>query len=84
MTTITLKNVPQKLHADLKKSAGIHRRSLNNEAIIQLERALLTQNPITEDEVLEQAKKLRDAIKVSTKTMLTEKQITTYKNWGKA
>ena len=37
MATITLKNLPDELHARLKKRAARNRRSLNNEVIACLE-----------------------------------------------
>lgn len=40
MPNLTLKNVPADLHARLKESAERHRRSLNAEAIVCLERGL--------------------------------------------
>lgn len=40
MTSITLKNVPRPLYERLKASAERNRRSLNQEAIVSLERAL--------------------------------------------
>ena len=40
MATITLKSVPGFLHSELKKQAERNRRSLNNEIISTLERAL--------------------------------------------
>ena len=41
MATLTIKNVPQKLHKRLKESAALHRRSLNSEAISCLETVLV-------------------------------------------
>lgn len=38
MLTITLKNIPESLHAKLKESAERNRRSLNREIIMRLER----------------------------------------------
>ncbi|MGA3171340.1 MAG: plasmid stability protein [Chthoniobacteraceae bacterium] len=38
--TITLKNVPAELHAALKRRARLHKRSLNQEAILCLDSAL--------------------------------------------
>ena len=38
--TLTLKNLPEALHARLSAAARHHRRSLNNEAIICLEAGL--------------------------------------------
>ena len=38
MLTLTLKNIPARLHARLKASAGKNRRSLNSEILTRLER----------------------------------------------
>ena len=40
MLTITLKNIPEDLHAMLKESAERNRRSLNSEILARLEREL--------------------------------------------
>lgn len=40
MATLTLKNFPDDLYAQLKARAAHHRRSLNREAILCLEQAL--------------------------------------------
>ncbi len=40
MASMTLKNVPDELYLQLKESADLHRRSLNSEAIVCLQRAL--------------------------------------------
>lgn len=37
MLTLTLKNIPEELHALLKDSAGKNRRSLNSEILVRLE-----------------------------------------------
>lgn len=37
MLTLTLKNIPQDLHAMLKESAEKNRRSLNSEILLRLE-----------------------------------------------
>ncbi len=37
MLTLTLKNIPKELHAQLKESAEKHRRSLNSEILVRLE-----------------------------------------------
>jgi antitoxin FitA len=39
--TITLKNIPDEVYDRLRLSAATHRRSLNSEAIVCLETALL-------------------------------------------
>ena len=38
MPTLTLKNIPARLHAKLKESATKNRRSLNSEILTRLER----------------------------------------------
>lgn len=38
MLTLTLKNIPARLHAKLKESAERNRRSLNSEILTRLER----------------------------------------------
>ncbi len=40
MATLTLKNVPDRLYERLRESARDHRRSINKEAIVCLERSL--------------------------------------------
>jgi antitoxin FitA len=40
-TTLTLKNIPDAVYNRLKASAEIHRRSMNNEAIVCLETVLV-------------------------------------------
>ena len=37
MATLTLKNIPDELHARLKESAERNRRSLNSEILVRLE-----------------------------------------------
>ena len=39
MATLTLKNIPDELHAKLKESAERNRRSLNSEILMRLESA---------------------------------------------
>ena len=57
MATMTLKNVPDELYEQLKRSAERHRRSVNKEAITCLERAL---GPRTDAaELLEQIRAAR-------------------------
>ncbi|MBF0545280.1 MAG: Arc family DNA-binding protein [Candidatus Riflebacteria bacterium] len=78
MATITLKSVPGFLHSELKKQAERNRRSLNNEIITTLERALgLT--PCRIDELIEKARNLRKTLKVH----LTEEMLYEFKNEGR-
>lgn len=57
-TTLTLKNIPDLVYEQLKRSAEVHRRSLNSEAIICLESVLLPVK-LTTDERLARARALR-------------------------
>lgn len=78
MSTITLKSVPTFLHTELKKQAERNRRSLNNEIITTLERALGLA-PSAVDELIEKARNLRKTLKVH----LTEKILSEFKNEGR-
>jgi antitoxin FitA len=60
-TTLTLKNIPDAVYARLKSSAETHRRSMNSEAIICLESALLPSR-IAPAERLARARALRHAL----------------------
>jgi plasmid stability protein len=58
---MTLKNVPDRLYSRLKKSAAQHRRSINSEAIVCLERSLAGQ-PVDPDAFLADVRRLREAL----------------------
>jgi plasmid stability protein len=60
-TSLTLKNIPDTVYARLKLAAETHRRSLNSEAIVCLEAALLPAKP-TPGERLARARDLRSAL----------------------
>lgn len=57
-TTLTLKNIPDEVYERLKVTAAMHRRSLNSEAIVCLER-VLAPTQITPSERLARARQLR-------------------------
>lgn len=57
-TTLTLKNIPDEVYERLKVAAELHRRSLNNEAIVCLETVLIP-TKITPGERLARARQLR-------------------------
>jgi len=59
MATITVKNIPDDLYARLKRAAQRHRRSINSEIIVCIERAVCSRR-ISGDEVLAQAQQLRE------------------------
>lgn len=57
-TTLTLKNIPDEVYKRLKVAAELHRRSLNSEAIVCLESALVP-SKVKPDERLARARALR-------------------------
>ena len=57
-TTLTLKNIPDAVYDRLKLSAQVHRRSMNSEAIVCLEAALLPAK-VAPTERLARARELR-------------------------
>jgi len=60
-TTLTLKNIPDEVYERLKLSAEAHRRSMNSEAIVCLETALLGSRPAPAER-LARARTLRAAL----------------------
>ena len=58
MATITVKNIPDELYERLKSVAETNRRSINSEIIVCIERAVVSR-PINLDEVLKNARQLR-------------------------
>jgi plasmid stability protein len=60
-TTLTLKNIPDEVYERLKLSAEAHRRSMNSEAIVCLETALLGSR-LAPAERLARARTLRAAL----------------------
>ncbi len=54
MSTLTLKNIPDDLHARLKASAARNRRSLNSEILVRLEQDIArpVRDPVAHAETL--------------------------------
>jgi plasmid stability protein len=59
MTTLTVKNIPDDLYAQLKQRAEMNRRSVNSEIIMCIERTVRS-TPINPETVLVRARKLRE------------------------
>lgn len=59
--TLTLKNIPDAVYERLKATALAHRRSMNSEAIICLEAALIPTST-TASERLTRARSLRESL----------------------
>ena len=79
MATITLKNIPDDLYAHLRTSAGEHRRSINREAIVCLEKALLTR-PVDPEFFLAGARELRKSLGA---VFLTDRDLKRARNEGR-
>ena len=80
MSTITLKNVPVKLHHALKKRAELHRRSLNNEILSCLEQITPRRLSGAEEKAL--LKNIREH-REKMGGNITDKEIEKAKNWGR-
>ncbi|MCB1037015.1 MAG: Arc family DNA-binding protein [Acidobacteria bacterium] len=78
-TTLTLKNIPTEVYDRLKASAEAHRRSLNSEAIVCLESALLP-GRMDPQERLARARALRASLP---KADFTVRDIDTLKREGR-
>ena len=77
MPTLTLKNIPDQLHARLKASAERHRRSLNSEILARLERDV-ERPPFDADEYSRRLKAFTSRL-----PRLTHAKATTYKRRGR-
>jgi plasmid stability protein len=78
-TTLTLKNIPDEVYDRLKAAAGAHRRSLNSEAIVCLEAALLPTRRISTEERLERIRALRAELGVD----FSDEDIDAFKREGR-
>ena len=63
MATLTIKNIPDPLYARLKALAAEHRRSINSEAILAVERALSVQTVSDPAALIASLKRARARIK---------------------
>jgi plasmid stability protein len=79
MPTITIKNIPEDLYERLKEAARTHRRSINSEVIVCIEKAVGTRKRDV-DEVLSRAEALREK---TAQYSITEKEIDEAKTDGR-
>lgn len=63
-TTITIRDIPDDVYAKIKKQAELHRRSINSEVIVHLEK-LVRSNRRDPDQIISRAKKLKQKAKGS-------------------
>lgn len=80
MASLTLKNIPDALHRQLKERAAQNRRSLNSEAIHCLEEALATR-ATDPDAYLNRIRPVREK---TARLPLTEKRLRTAKEEGRS
>ncbi|MGH8162991.1 MAG: FitA-like ribbon-helix-helix domain-containing protein [Rhodanobacteraceae bacterium] len=78
-TTVTLKNIPDDVYDRLKWSAEVHRRSINNEAIVCLESVLVPAR-VSPQERLARARAARAKLKPAFKPTAIDK----FKRVGRA
>lgn len=83
MPSLTIKNMPPDLYVRLKESATRNRRSLNSEAIVQLERQFpRRRTPEEERRLMEEIRELRERI-AKRGHIFTEEEITAAKREGR-
>ena len=78
--TLTLKNIPDAVYEALKSSAEKNRRSMNNEAIVCLEKVLRPNRPSIEEQ-LARIKALHESLPKGFK--VTARDITKMKRQGR-
>jgi plasmid stability protein len=61
MATITVKSIPDELYERVKQSAAAHRRSINSEVIVCLERTFVSRR-IDADTLLDRVDALRERV----------------------
>jgi plasmid stability protein len=79
MSTITLKNVPDSLHAALRSRARNHGRSLNKEVICALEQ-VLANGPPDANSLLSEAQAVREEMTV----YMTQRDLDAMRQKGRA
>ena len=71
MASLTLKDIPKRLHQQLRDRAVRHRRSLSQEALACLEQAV-TAERVDPEALLAKARRLRARLKLVTQKDLNE------------
>ncbi len=78
MSSITIKDIPPRLHKALKARATAKRRSLQSEIVATLEDAIWPQ-PVAVDEILDRAGRFRARVRIKT----TGEEIRRFKREGR-
>ena len=81
MATLTIKNLPDQLYARLKARAAEHRRSINSEAILAVERALINPAPAEPDQLLAALRRSRARLEG---LYVTDRDLRAARNTGRA
>ncbi len=79
MANITVKNIPNDLYENLKHFAAINRRSLNNEIIVCIEKAVRSRR-INKAQFIDRLRKLREETELP---YLTDDVLKQIKNEGR-
>ncbi len=79
MPTITVKNIPPDLYAQLKQSAEAHHRSINSEIIACIEQAVSSRK-IDPEAILVEARRLREK---TSEYQITDDEFTKAKSEGR-
>ena len=79
MPTLTIKKLPAKLHARLKRQAAGNRRSINSEAIVCLEKSLESA-PFDPEAFLARVRRHRESL---SRIWVTEKDLNRAKRRGR-
>ena len=78
MASVTIKDIPVRLHRALKQRASGNRRSLQSEIVVTLEEAVWPK-PIAVDAVLDRANRFRESVRIRT----TDEEISSFKRQGR-
>ncbi len=82
MPSLTIKNIPPDVYLRLKASAARNRRSLNNEAIVAIERVLpRPRSPEAQQRLIQEIREMRE--RISKGHVFTEEEITAAKREGR-
>ncbi len=79
MPSITVKNIPDKVYADLKESAAANHRSINSQIIVCLEQAFCCRK-VDVERVIRDAREIREHTR---RCAISDEEINEAKNYGR-